>query len=792
MIRARKIIDLIFAQTPYTYSSSFIDSLFFGKMYVSAWGNDSSIYTQTNQSEQLFQAVAPGNYNYSQFGSNPQRIDCSQEVYDPGNNYNNQPFPSPGFSYTAPITGAYEFTGSGFIVAYANAFTGQAYGCIGLYVNGSLAASGTCQFFGQADVQLNVNLNAGDYVQLFVDWSQNTNYGWITDATFTCVGAPGELEPTFLLDCEYKQIDFLRDILKLFRCVMAPDKDNPNNFIIEPWVDYVTSGQVYDWSDKVDRTKDFKIEPLFYTQSDEIKFKFTEDEDYLNQYNQDAYKQVYGELIYDSANELLKDTREITVGFAPTPLMQIEGQSNTSTWIIPKPHLHETEGNVTLHQPIKPVTRILFYNGKISTPSNWYITDGVTTFSQNIFPYVSYQEGLPPATQGLNINWDRWFPYWGTNVSGWNGLVGQSLYERYWAGYIDSLYNKFARRVTCHIILNSVDLQEFSFDDVIFIDGVYYVPEKIIDAPIGEKASVKVQLLKLLDFEPANPAFPPIEFYYYLIQQTDCEGVLGPLFVMQSNIPLTLGDYIKVQGSTTCYQVISPSTSTIWDFVFENGFDTCLTCLSQSESFVYYVEQYGNSCATTFSPGLTVVSGGPLSIGDTIGLTTFTGCWKVIGISYLTPQDTVAVVYISCEACIGGDESASTYLLTNCLDATITTVVSSPTSLAFGSAVTIIGDPGCWTVTAFSPAAPTDTIDMEFANCESCLLVNPQEFVYDLESCDTAATTIGVYNSPLTIGQSVIVDSIPGCWEVMALSPNPPLVNILLVFADCVTCQGIG
>lgn len=786
MIRARKIIDLIFEQTPYTFSSSFINSLFFGKIYVSAWGNDDSIFTQTNQSEQLFQAVFPGIFGFSG-GANPQRIDCFQEVYDPGGNYNNQPFPAPGFSYEAPLAGVYEFTGSGYINATPNPNTGLAYGCIEIHVNGSSVATGTCATGGQADVQVAVSLNPGDYVQLFVDWTINTDYGFIEDATFTCIGAPGDLEPTFLLDCEYKQIDFLRDILKLFRCVMAPDITNPNNFIIEPWIDYVTSGETYDWSSKVDRTKDFQIEPLFYTQADEITFKFTEDQDFINKFNQDAYKQVYGELIFDSGNELLKGTRNITVGFAPTPMSQIEGEPNTSTWIIPKPHIHETEGSATLHVPIKPVTRILFYNGKVNTPVNWFLTDDVTTFTQTLFPYVSYQEGVPPATQGLNINWDRWFAYYGTNVSGYNGLLGQSLYERFWSGYINSLYNKFARRVTCNIILNSVDLQDFSFNDVVYIDGVYYIAEKIIDAPIGERASVKVQLLKLLDYRPPNPAFPPIEFYYYLVQETDCDALTGPLFVIQSSTPLTLGDYIKAQGTTTCYQVISPSSGTIWDLIFENTWNDCITCLGATTSFVYYVEQY-STCATTFSPGLTVSAGGSLFIGDTVGLTNNPGCWKVIGISFLAPVDTVAVVFIDCPACISIGEAAI-YLLTNCLDPGDTVVATSPTTLAIGSAVTIIGNPACWTVSGYSPAAPTETIDVQFVDCNDCLETNPQEYVYDLETCSGGEFTIGVYNLPLTPGQAVNVDALPGCWEVIALSVNPPFVNILSVYVDCATCQ---
>ena len=790
MIRAKKIIDLIFAQTPYTYSSSFLNSFFFGKIYVSAWGNDAGVTVQTDQSEQLMQATIPGIFGYN--GQLNQLMWLNQENYDPGNNFNNQPFPSPGFSYTAPLTGIYDFTGSGYIIAVPYPSTGAGFGCLEIWVNGALAETGTCTSQGTASVNATLSLTAGDYVQLYVTWSNNIDFGsLITDATLTCTAAPGDLDPTFLLDCEYKQMDYLRDILKIFRCVMAPDKDNPNNFIIEPWVNYVTTGQIYDWTSKVDRTKDFQIEPIFYTQTDEINFLFSEDEDWLNMYNQDAYKQVYGQLKFDSGNELLTDSRDITVGFAPTPTTQVEGQTNTSAFIIPQPHTHDSEGGQTVHLPIKPVTRILFYNGLKTTGGvTWHLTDGVTTYARTNYPQVSYQEGAPPAGSGLNLNWDRWFAYYGTNVSGYNGLTGQSLFERYWSGYIGSLYNKFARRVTCHVILNSVDLQEFSFDDVIFIDGVYYIPEKIIDAPVGSLEPVKVQLIKLLDYVPPSPSNPPQTFYYYQVQETDCDALTGPIFVMQSAVPLQLGDYVWAQGLTTCFQVISQSTSTVWQLVYQSSYVSCETCAGGGTAqTVYRVEQYTSTCPNTISPGISVATVGTLSVGDTVALTSTPGCWRIVGPSANPPVDTILQVYIDCDACVDEVGPESTYLVQTCLAPFAQTVVQSGTALAIGQSITIQGAQGCWEVIDYSNDAPMEYVQDIYNNCTQCLESNDIEYSYDLTKCDNSATTIASYSSSLVPGQVVRINSLPGCWVVDGPSPNPPFTNIISLFSSCATCN---
>jgi hypothetical protein len=794
MIRAKAVIDMIFAQTPYTYSSSFFSSLFFKKMYVSAWGNDSSIYAQTDQTANLCQVTFPGVYGYT--GTQFMQVPVYNEVYDPNNNFNPSPFPAPAFAYEAPIAGTYAFTATGLVNAVANPFTGPAFGCVSIYVNGALVQQGVCVTNGVGTALYTAILAPGDYVQMYVQWSANTAFGSsITDASFTCNGAPGQIDPSFLLDCEYKQLDFLRDLLKLFRCVMAPDKDNPNNFIIEPWISYIASGQVYDWSSKVDRTKDFQIEPLFFTQTDEIVFKFSEDEDWLNKYNQDAYKQVYGELIFDSGNELLADSREVTVGFAPTPTIQVEGEANTSSWIIPQPHTHDTEGGQTVHLPIKPVTRILFYNGLQPVPGHtWYMTDGVTTFPQLNYPQVSYQEGGTPGgplTNGLNINWDRWFAYYGTAVAGYNGLAGQSLFERYWSNYIGSLYNKFARRVTCHIVLNSVDLQEFSFDDVIFIDGVYYIPEKIIDAPIGSKEPVKVQLIKLLDYVPAPVGPPPASYSYYEIAQTNCITVSLPPVVMQSSVPLQAGDYIRVQGKNDCWVVLGPSASTIWTEVFQQEYLDCPTCTGGAPSdYIYFVEQYTDTCPITQAPQITVSTTAPLNIGDTVGLTALPGCWRIMGTSFQVPTDTIATVYINCAGCVGGGPVNYYYTVENCAAPGNFEIVQSASPLVPGQAITLVTIPGCWEVINPVGGSPTVIAANVYDNCMDCSDINPVELYYDLQQClPPYATTVGEYPFTLTPGMVVRLDALDGCWEVIAQTVTPPLVNIILTYPDCQVCE---
>ena len=194
----------------------------------------------------------------------------------------------------------------------------------------------------------------GDILQLIITPANSFDVGSVGDCEWDCTAAPGNYYPLRDLDCEYNQIDFIKDIITMFRLVMQPDKDRPNNFIIEPWQDFIGSGTTYDWSDKLVREKDFISEPLFNTQSAIIEFTKQEDEDFINSFHQDNNKHPYGWLRFDSNNELLKGKRTVEVtGISPTPIDQIvHGTSGThpeASFILPS--IVEVTGEQTSSNP---------------------------------------------------------------------------------------------------------------------------------------------------------------------------------------------------------------------------------------------------------------------------------------------------------------------------------------------------------------------------------------------------------------------------------------------------------
>ena len=516
MVRAKLLIDTIFQEAGYTYTSEFLNSNRFLHLYLSAFGNTESNITENNENELNVRLV---NLNDLFDGL---IIPYNEIITDAVGNFN-----TTTYKYIAPSTGSYTIRGTfyGNLDGTGGSPIPGEFGELEILLKRNTTTLDSDTFIVQAGGgntttmsfdtgEINISLNAGDeiYLETEVVDPQFASYN-ISYSQLFVISAPGDISIAPLLDDNYKKIDFIKDILTKFRLVMVPDKNVVGNFIIEPWQDYIGSGDLFDWTHKLDLTKDFVSEPVFYTQSSRIKFEDTQGEDFLNEINQEQFAEVFGTLIVNGDNEFLEGERKITTNIIPTPITQIE-RKNTSigtTFIIPQIHVHEPGTDPSYnpqHLPIRQNRHFLFYNGLKDTDSvNWYIQGDTLGNPHTDYPMVSFYEDFPNSSTSLNLNWQKETGYIDHNIN--DGLLGQSVYDEYWNDYINSLYDGFARKVTAYFILDDIDLLDFTFNDVIRVKNAYYYVSKITDAIIGKKSSVKVELIKLLNYEvPLTPIRP--------------------------------------------------------------------------------------------------------------------------------------------------------------------------------------------------------------------------------------------------------------------------------------------
>lgn len=575
-VRAKYLIDKIFNTTDYTYSSVFFESDLFQNLYVNATGNIATPTMLDLLTTNLMQVVS-GDQTHGTVNNVQQIWNWPAETFDSGNNWN-------GNTYTVPLTGAYTFNynfdGD---VTWVNIGGGTG-SWPDVTIEYFYKKNGTITVLGSADNggidpavyfyqtgNLNLNLVTGDIIQfgyriihlnppptlLF----ETTLYG----NTLVVTSAPVSVNPGLLLSDKVKTIDWFKSIIKRFRLVMVPDRENPRNFIIEPWNDYIATGDSLDWTHKIDGSKDIQFEPLFFTQSSSIKFTDAEDTDHPNDNHQKVFKEVYGTKIFDSANELLKDERIINTVMAPTPVERVEYASNSYKSNIIIPHLAKLDvaenatnaggGKLT---PIVAKPRLVFWNGikpnAFVGNHHWHMYNDFTVSQQmHNFPMVSYMSEFPTTATTTNLSWELEYPRFTEPPT---AILGSDIYTKYWKAYIDSTYSNEARKMTATFILDAQDLK-VKFNDSIFIRDSWWRILKITNAPLTGLNPVKVELIKLLDAPDAdcdcleyyvtdNRTVPEGIAYFNYVDCITKEITTGQVFQQSVRIcacaPFTTGD----------------------------------------------------------------------------------------------------------------------------------------------------------------------------------------------------------------------------------------------------------
>ena len=874
MIRAKRLWDQIFQNTGYTYESEFIDSEQFLHMYVSAFGNEENTNVNSEQSvAEVFEAFNGG--------SNGQN-DVASYLYLP-----NIIFSDPSYVVNIPDTGSQ--SGGSYFVAPANASPSAYYSfefgaqvdaqlensdygyspinvtaqlclvdapggnIISVLHQGNTTSDGNWSFGSYDSRTNNDTILAGQYFQIFIDPQISPDYSEVGQAYWHCNAAPGgNYQPMRDLDCDYQQIDFIKDIITMFRLVMQPSPSRPNHFIIEPWQDFIGSGEVYDWSSKLIREKDFISEPLFNTQSAVIEYTMQEDEDLINKFHQDNNKHAYGWLRFNSDNELLKGKRDIEVkGIAPTPIDQINSIPHSSFTPNPKfilPQIVEVTGENFQRLPIKPVTRFLFYNGLIQLPptsdadQQWWFLNGATPTEQPYYPLVSpyeywtienipYSPGPPEveAVSTLNLNFandTRYFLDPDPNDYDANGdpippvynELPNTLFEQFWSRYISSLYNKYSRRVTAYFTLNNVDLQTLTFDDIIFIDGKYYRPEKIIDAQIGERTAVKCELITVKDQLVYWPNEVITNFSAIEIQPI-CAQDLGQIQVTTNGTPDFTWELAQsgLQG-----QVGGQPGAPSYTFIIDNvppGIDTLTVTDANGRTAVVTIEIIASSLAPVTAAHTIVnatdcgIDGSPCNgeVAVTITSGNLTGAtitWQDGGTGFtrtgLCPGDYMyyvtdgngcqSEVYTAVVSC-----TIVTYRyqlrqhLNNCSQSSSATYIAESTTLySNGQNVSLNEIGGCFYIQNQTTQTNQYTIANTYADCQACENATTPKASWKVENCDVAGDFEYLdLQSAVNIGDVVTLQD-PGntnCYEVIEQSTTPMDFDPNQVFASCAACN---
>ena len=507
-IQIKYLMNKIFKDAGFTWTSNFFDTTDFGKLFMDFnWGND---FSPTDYS-------VNGKAEYKTLGGQSAGASFSNIVFDVVGNTNWETesgydsstgtFTSPqdNTTYTLNALLRTKKTGAGTLQTRYLDSNGNVYNL----QTWNLPAGN----FNQINVQqLIITLQNTETINLQWKWTPSSAGDTLKitrEVVLTSsVPLPSSIHAHVALDTvvsgtlmntlrgELNQFEFFKGILTMFNLITLQDPKNPTNILIEPYDDIFLNNadaKILDWTNKVDDDQ-LQLKPLELNKT--TVFKFTEDEDYpYKVYKAATQQHMYGSLKFTQSNyTLLTGEEEIeVVPFASTVIKPVF--PDYPTFIAPAIYGANDDG--TEFEAIENAPRILYncfstpYEISSGAPGVTYhmpAESGVVGTNQSSYAVFSHTEEIP--SQFTNDDY----------VFGTQQLISigdspvNTLFARFYQGYYGELYHPDTRTLTVKMLLTGADLTEFRFYDKIQIKNRLYRVNKINYKP-GDLASVELILI---------------------------------------------------------------------------------------------------------------------------------------------------------------------------------------------------------------------------------------------------------------------------------------------------------
>ena len=283
---------------------------------------------------------------------------------------------------------------------------------------------------------------------------------------------------------EMKQIDYIKDILKMFNAVLVPNPNLPNAIEIIPMVEYLGSGADYDWTGKLDLSKDITLTPASDVRKRVLKWSYKEQGDFFNAKYKTGAQRIYGELrLNDPANDFSTSdyTVELTFGASPCDLIP-----NTN-YIIPK-YFNEKGEFMT------PGARILYRRDAAEDAVVMVYDEVAEEGTFTIIPLLSHYRSIPTAIGTNDLNFGQEIPPHPIEA-----MPLHTLFDRYWRQYIAELYDDEQKIMEAYFQLGVTDVFGLKFNDKIWVKDSWWRVIELTDYIVAEEQVTKCKLMRLLD-----------------------------------------------------------------------------------------------------------------------------------------------------------------------------------------------------------------------------------------------------------------------------------------------------
>lgn len=375
------------------------------------------------------------------------------------------------------------------------------------------------------------------------------------------------------LPIKIKQKDFLKSIIQAFNLYVDLDPNNNKNLIIESFDAFYNTLPVKSYEGKTDLDKDQTINPNLLEGKRYI-YSYKDDTDYWNDRYKKKWNETFGTHQTDVDNDFIKTDKKNELIFSPTPNIANYGLGIAH----PRIYKEEGQGGSIIKKPFAQNIRLLVCGG-VKTTINAYTYKEVnqTDLITNDYLYAGHTDDPFNPTIDLNFGLPKevYYNYIGAY------FTNNNLYNRYHAYYLKNLIDRDSRIETKYLWVNAKDINEFNFRNRVFVDGAYWIVNKIENYnPLSEN-STKFELIKLLTADVFTPTSTPIFSDTAINAGADTLGQrlnnslnVGNNIVNKGANSLAFGDNIFIPEGSNNVMIVGNDislTNPIDNFTYING-----------------------------------------------------------------------------------------------------------------------------------------------------------------------------------------------------------------------------
>jgi hypothetical protein len=285
------------------------------------------------------------------------------------------------------------------------------------------------------------------------------------------------------------QSDFFLSIVKMFNLYVYENKFNDKELIISPYVDFYpeNSAEALDWTNKIDRAKPLSIKPMSEVNARYYNYKFKQDNDFYNENYRKKYTEGYGDFIYDTEFDFVKETDTLEVIFAASVLYQATGEDKVFPAIYKKSNSNNAEDKMD------SIIRIM-QTKKITGVSSWHImNDNHNLASYTSYGYAGHLDDPINPTNDINFGAPKEIQF------SPNRYPEVNVFNAYHSPYIAEITHKDSKLLTCYGLLDILDIFNLDFSKYVFIDGVLFRLNKVENYNPMEYSTTKLSFLKVIE-----------------------------------------------------------------------------------------------------------------------------------------------------------------------------------------------------------------------------------------------------------------------------------------------------